>query len=202
MSRVFLVVLLVLGCHVCTFAASTGFEDLPTPGFVASGMTFTSGGIDFAVMPLPNDSGIQTSANGLAGGTGLELALLNSIGVSVLLPSTVASAEFQFGSYHPFSTLVVNGAALNSSLELSTANGQTLGGVSIAVTLSPPQPSGELGTVTLTGPINSLVIGGTELWIDNFSYAVPEPHALVACGAAAFWLSAASRSCRKRSQRI
>jgi hypothetical protein len=50
-----------------------------------------------------------------------------------------------------------------------TAAPAILGGVRVGVTSSPvPPPTlGKMGTVTLTGPIQTLRIGGQEFWIDS-----------------------------------
>lgn len=58
----------------------------------------------------------------------------------------------------------VNGSPIFAG-ELSAAP-NPIGGVNIAIT-SVPAPGGKKGTVTLTGTVRTLQIGGQEFWIDN-----------------------------------
>ncbi len=64
-------------------AITTEFEDLPANGVYATGTTFSSGGLNFKVVPFPA-SGVQIGVDGLgkASGQGQELLFGRSVSSS------------------------------------------------------------------------------------------------------------------------
>ncbi len=73
----------------------------------------------------------------------------------------------------PNTGLIINGVATSLDLGFERLNGSSIGGVMISTVVTMPF---EQGVLTLDGPINSFVIGGVELWIDDVSITVvPEP---------------------------
>lgn len=76
----------------------------------------------------------------------------------------VRLAFLDLGGYE---NLSINGSPIKVG-EL-TAAPPVIAGVSVAVSSAPlpPPMSGKTGTLTLTGPVQTLLIGGQELWIDE-----------------------------------
>ena len=85
--------------------------------------------------------------------------------------------EFDFSAVAPVNGVTLQFLDLGGSEDLSI-NGSaphvgeigaapaSIGGVSVAVTTT-PVAGGRIGTLTLTGPIKTLRIGGQEFWIDD-----------------------------------
>ena len=72
--------------------------------------------------------------------------------------------KFEFLDGAPIEeNLSVNGSMFIGDIASAPAS---LGGVNISVSTT-PVPGGKTGTVTLTGPVKTLRVGGRELWIDN-----------------------------------
>ncbi len=161
-------------------AITTQFEDLPANGVFASGTLFSSGGLNFKVVPFPA-TGISMGVDsfGKASGSGQELSFSRSVGVEFQLPSVASEIDFLFGDYFSDSTgeyvggqLIVNG--FTSGRGMPPLDDTTLGGVHIAV--KPVNVTGGVtGRLTLTGPIQSLTVGSTSFYIDDLTVTVPEP---------------------------
>jgi hypothetical protein len=161
-------------------AAFTDFADLPANAKYNVGQVIVSKGIELSVVGFIN---LENPA--ITGGGGSGLRSLNvGPGVSFLLPAGVNEISFDY----------IDGAALRLAISgvqpatyrgqggtphhagFSFLNGTTLGGVDVSTTTVYSNISSERGVLTLRGPIDSLVIAGSELIIDNVS-VVPEPHA-------------------------
>lgn len=91
------------------------------------------------------------------------------VGVSLSMPPMASQVAFKFAQGN-WNGLTINGQSTSSSVTIKHINGILLGGVSVAVVSS---PSLNYGSVTLTGPIETLTIGGIELWVDDLSITAP-----------------------------
>jgi hypothetical protein len=76
----------------------------------------------------------------------------------------VSQVQFEFLDLGGSENVSVNGSPIFAGDIASTPG--TLGGVNVTVT-SAPVPSGKKGTVTFTGAVSRLRIGGQEFWIDQ-----------------------------------
>ncbi len=89
------------------------------------------------------------------------------------LGGPVTSASFHYADFGGDENLVINGTVIELSDFVATP--AVVAGVNVFALWS-PIAGGTKGTVTLTGPISSLAIGGQELGIDDVSFQyVPEP---------------------------
>lgn len=79
-------------------------------------------------------------------------------------PTRVSLRFLDLGGYE---NLAVNGSPIHVG-ELAAAP-SPLGGVAVAVSTAPlpPPANGKTGTLKLSGPVQTLRIGGQELWIDK-----------------------------------
>jgi hypothetical protein len=119
-----------------------------------AGTAFNRAYIDFAPVAFSPGQSLRTNnINLLFDFTGLAFK-----------PSKVIVSYLDLGGYE---NLAVNGSGIYAG-EL-TAAPPFLGGATVTVTSSPlpPPRSGKTGTVTIRGAVQSLLIGGQELWIDN-----------------------------------
>jgi hypothetical protein len=119
--------------------------------FVGGGGTFNVALIDVA--PVPFGSGQSLRTNNI----NVKFDFSN-LGVAV------SQVQFEFLDIGGFKNLSVNGSPVFAG-ELGAAP-SPIGGVNIAVAVS-PVAGGTTGVVTLTGSIQTLRVGGQELWIDN-----------------------------------
>jgi len=71
--------------------------------------------------------------------------------------------QFEFLDAGGSENLSVNGDPFVGDISAAPS---TLGGVNISLSTT-PAPGGRKGTVTLTGVVNQLMVGGQEFWIDN-----------------------------------
>ena len=173
MGRLLLsVILAVTLFNCCSAAFLTNFDDLPltTPETrYAPGSSFTSAGIKFTVVPYPYNVPVSVTNRNYAKGGGNEIGMGGGVGVSLSLPPMASQVAFKFAQVN-WNGLTINGQSTSGSVTIKHINGILLGGVSVAVVSS---PSLNYGSVTLTGPIETLTIGGIELWIDDLSITAP-----------------------------
>jgi hypothetical protein len=171
---VFSVALALTAINCCSAAYLTNFEDLPlstTPATrFAPGSAFTSSGIKFTVVPYPYSYSVSVADRDYAKGGGKELWMGAGVGVSVSMPPMASQVAFKFAQGNPWNGLSINGQSTSRPLTIKDMNGISLGGVSVAVVSS---PSVNYGSVTLTGLIESLTIGGMELSVDDLSITAP-----------------------------
>jgi len=121
---------------------------------IAGPLVFNRAYIDNAPFPFGSGQSIRTN--------NINLHFdFTALGFRV---SRVKLAFLDLGGYENFA---VNGSPIKVG-EL-TALPPALAGVGIAVSSSPLPPplSGKTGSVTLTGQVQTLLIGGQELWIDE-----------------------------------
>lgn len=139
------------------------FEDLGGKE-LNPGDSFTEGSTTVTVTDFDGVSGsVQSSGGNLAGGSGAE-AGLQKAGLSI---DNICSGSitFNFGQADRGVELSVNGDSILAN-DLDELDGLTIGGT--AVSVSAGDVNGVLtGTVTITGPVESIVIGGQEIYIDD-----------------------------------
>ena len=176
------------------------FEDVPLPSPLG---TYSQTGLDWFVTSnvkvtldtfYYNPTGSTSTGTGAnaddrvfaslpsmnyAGGTGIAMNTnnVNLVFIDPEVPSEpVDQVSFLWGEYGGNVNLEINGDLFRD--EDFTLLGPTLGGASVSVVSlgPPPDHSGELGEVTVTGVIKSFKVGGQELWIDNVkgSPEIPE----------------------------
>jgi hypothetical protein len=151
-------------------AQFTDFEDLTLSTNYPVGSTFTSNGLSFKVVKFgSNGVAAQVGNFGYAGGGGKEMWLGNTVGLDFQLAGPASRVSMQFGTFCCQTGVVVNGVASALSGDLNALNGMNFGGVAVSAS-----EANSRGTMELTGPINSLIVGGTEFAIDNVR-VVPEP---------------------------
>lgn len=97
-------------------------------------------------------------------GTGLDLNL-NNISVDIEFERTPDTIFLQFGDLGGQHKLNINGNVQTLN-DLHSLNGQTIGGVNIAVEAD-TNGHNWYGIIGFAGNLNQLSIGGQELWIDN-----------------------------------
>jgi hypothetical protein len=173
MVRPLITLILSLSATSCIAALFTGFEDLqlttPTTRYT-TGRSFGSEGIKFTVVPYPDKLPVSVTGSNYAKGGGKELYMGGGVGVAISIPPQTTSIGFKFGQYNPYNGLTINGQSTSRQLSIKYMDGITLGGVAVSVVSS---PSLAYGTVTLTGVIETLTIGGTELAIDDLAITAP-----------------------------
>jgi len=172
---------LVLVLTTCITAQTLDFEDLtlgdtydPNPATLDPD-SFITGGIPVTVNDFVFSGGGTTSTGftevengGQAGGSGNELEV-NNVNLDFNFGGPVQSVGITFGEFGGNINFEVNGDFHN--VENFQALPGTIGGATY--TVSPTSVSGSM--MTVQGAINSLSIGGQELWIDDVRYVVPEP---------------------------
>ena len=151
------------------------FEDLADGTEYAVGDTFTDSGVTVTVAEffwLPSGSTAEgyawVSAGGQAGGSGLEVYPMNA-NLDFDLGGTWSGLQMKFGDSGGNKNLEVNGEFRNVD-SLMELDGQVVGGVLVLV----QDDGGQLGTLTLAGPVSSFMIGGQEMFIDDVCPLPPE----------------------------
>lgn len=157
------------GEPVSVGAAGVDFADLTANTTYIVGNSFVDSDVPMTVDLFTLLNGQTTEGgnarvddNQAAGGSGLDLAL-NNVNIEFDLDRSVSVLTVQYGYFGGNVNLRINDA-LGNEADFLALNGQTLGGVTVAVS----QPAGQpLGSLTLTGKIDRVAIGGQELWIDD-----------------------------------
>jgi len=162
---------LFIGHITPSHAVVVDFEDLIVGDRYVLGDTFTTNGVDISVGDFQWGNSVwcsTVSGCGFAevdefqnsGGTGNDLGV-NNVSVAFNFGS-VNGLSLLYGEYGGNLNITINGEFKNFNA-FSDIDGTTIGGVSIsAIDLG-----GGLGTLILSGVVNSFSIGGQELWIDN-----------------------------------
>ncbi len=119
--------------------------------FQGGGGTFNVASIDAALVPFGLGQSMRVN------NINLEFDF-SAIGFT---PSEVRFEFLDLGGFENFS---VNGSPILAG-ELSSVP-SSIGGVNISVSTT-PVAGGQIGTVTLTGAVQKLRVGGQEFWIDN-----------------------------------
>jgi hypothetical protein len=152
----------------------TGFEALTESTTYTIGSTFRSGPAEFAVQPFTWSDGRMTQdgfatvdpARSLAGGTGLEVQV-NNVLLAIGFGGPLSSLSLPFGEYGGNVNLEVNGDLHNVD-DFAELSGSSIGGAQLTVVAGPQDG---LGTISLEGTIQTVAIGGQELWIDDVAGA-------------------------------
>ncbi|HEX6962707.1 MAG TPA: hypothetical protein VF175_12620 [Lacipirellula sp.] len=171
MKRLIFAFVLMLAPAERCLAISTQFEDLVAATQYAVGSSFTSGGIRFDVLSYPYSFPLRVGTNNYAGGSGHELWMGSGVGVQIAIPPATSQVSFKFGQYHSDNGLRINGVESPWRTNIRQLDGTTLGGV--AVTVEDTSQIRPIGTVTLTGAISSLFVGGVEFAIDDLDITAP-----------------------------
>ena len=136
------------------------------------GDVFTDSGATMTVEPFQWSNSNWTSGGqaliddaGMAGGTGQELGT-NNVNVNVGFPVTPNVVHLRFGEYGGNLNLEVNGDFQNFG-NMAEIHNTMIGGALATVTNG---FGDDTGTLMLSGEINSLAVGGQELWVDNICY--------------------------------
>lgn len=171
------------------------FEDIPgASGGV--GATLTSGGVDMELQDY-----LWPGGTVFGGGTAtVDTHPVTVIGSGNMLYPNNINVLFDFaGTIGQQSQVSIDyadlggnvnfhvnpsagGAIINvSDFSDPTINGATINGVSVSVTTTTGVGSDNWGTITLTGPVDQVLIGGQESFFDDIR-AVPEPGSLALLG--------------------
>jgi hypothetical protein len=121
--------------------------------WVGGGGTFNTARIELPPRPFGNGQTIRTNNINLD---------FNFAGIGFL----ASRVTLEFLDMGGFENLSVNGQPVPIYAGELTAVPNSIAGVSISVA-STPLSGGKKGTVALTGPVNTLRVGGQELWLDN-----------------------------------
>jgi hypothetical protein len=150
------------------------FEDLTLGTMFAKHTDFVSNGVtlsgeEYIVFPGGPASffgWIVVDDRNMAGGTGLEVRT-DSAPLSVNAPLPLSGLSMKFGHFgQEYVNFNLNGAFLVIPT-LEDVNGQTVGGVEVDVVFN-GRPGNSSGELTLSGPIQSVQIGGGgTFWIDD-----------------------------------
>jgi hypothetical protein len=148
----------IMAESVCVFTVASNcvdFEELPLNREYVEGDTFSSSGFQIRI----NDGTVRVGDEALAGGSGKELFLNNGyISFNFDPPITNLTLRYyQVSLATPFSEIVVNDIAWNGSL-LDSADGTIINEVHVS--------AGD-GILGLDGTIHAVIIGGSDLVIDD-----------------------------------
>jgi hypothetical protein len=145
------------------------FEDLVLGTQFSSGDIITTAGVKVYVREFMWSNGTVTPSGfakvengGMAGGSGNELAI-NNINLAFEFPSTIQDFILLFGEYGGNLNIEINGVFHNFE-DFKDIDGMNLGGVGISVQGG---LGNDMGVLELTGPIDVLMVGGQELFIDH-----------------------------------
>ena len=151
------------------------FESLPLDATYKVDDTFVNGGNTVTLKSFEwsngdsTDKGTAFVQNGnLAGGLGQEMFVTN-IQLSFVLDETVSSLLMQFGEYGGNLNIEINGDFRNFQ-DFADIHNATIGQTNVTVSRSTVQ-GGEIGQLSVDGPIESFSIGGQELFIDDLCYS-------------------------------
>ena len=161
-------------------AAFTDFDDLPHLSRYFLGDTINSNGLLFDTVDLGTFPGGATAVDeriarpsntyNSAGGTGVYLSFTRFGLDFPLLPGTKHVSLLYGVHTSNAATIILNGETANPTNGFIDLNGTTLGGVSITAAV------GTAGyELQLNGPLNSLIVGGTEFTMDDVTIGIPEP---------------------------
>ena len=150
------------------------FEDMPAAGVYGVGATFTADNTglqaQFTGEPFTWSGGGVTAAghtsvdhSNHAGHVGQDM-MVNNILVDIDFGATVDGVVMNFGEFGGNLNLEINGDFRNFN-NFQDVNGLNIGGVNVNVVGG--GFGNDVGRLALSGSINSLKVGGQELWIDH-----------------------------------
>ena len=130
--------------------------------FVTSRMTVSVGQFVLSNGAPAGGSAAVVTAQGRAGGYGNELQI-NNVSLNFYFDSLPNGVSILFGEYGGNLNITINGEFVNFE-NFADINGRVIGGVMTSVL----NGNGKgIGFLNLSGEINTLSVGGQELWIDN-----------------------------------
>jgi hypothetical protein len=145
------------------FGAPAG-QTSGTVAFAANGITVSVADFELGGSTVFNSATIDSAPPALGSGQALRVNNINLVVDFSALSFAVGEVRFDFLDLGGIENLSVNGAS--TFVGEFTSAPPTLGGVTISVTAS-PVVGGTRGTVVLSGAVQTLRVGGQELWIDN-----------------------------------
>lgn len=156
-------------------AAFTDFSDLTFNDKFYLGQTIHSQDLSFEVVGFLVDDvsvivGGDSSGNPKIGFGGMGLDFQLALGVQAI--------SFLYDIDSDDNGMVINGVGTSLTDTFTDLDGLTVGGVLITITPRTQFPQEE-GMVFLAGPINSFIVGGLELSIDDVTVRVPEASSLL-----------------------
>ncbi|MBT3377501.1 MAG: hypothetical protein HN742_33070 [Lentisphaerae bacterium] len=144
------------------------FEDLTLATQYVVGDTFTTCGADVTAAAFQWSNGLWTSDGyaqvdnqGFAGGSGQDM-WANNITLEIDFGSPVPGIIMRYGEHGGNLNIEINGT-FQEFEDFADIDGTVIGGSYVAV----QNVVGDLGELTVAGPVNSFAIGGQELWIDD-----------------------------------
>ena len=154
------------------------FEELDPNGVWSQGESFTvvaDGGATATVTPGPfthsngdvtNDGVVSTRTDNFAN----QSLRLGNATAAFQFDRAIGGLALAFADEGGNTNLRINGLLQNVP-NLTALDGQTIGGVSVAVN----QVTDNIGLLTLLGNINDFAIGGQEFWFDNLLITERDP---------------------------
>jgi hypothetical protein len=160
MTRRLLTAILFASICAAAQANTANFNTLTAGTSYAPSSLFSNGGLDFDVL-FGLDNVNVAAASGLVNPsfTGNYLNLKSNTGLNINLPTGGSQIQFDF-IQNISGALVINGGFLDNSQIPATINGVTV--VHLLGSKTSPW-----GSITASGNINSFVIVGTQLLVDN-----------------------------------
>jgi len=141
-------------------------------GYAPGDWAFNEGGIDVSVVDFETSGVVLFNEMEVVPGFGplgpVQVMSINNIGQFFDLgPLGITTSEvtFEYIDFGGTENLAINGSVLQIG-DLHSFSGLTLGGVLVDVFAS-PYGGGIFGDVTLTGNVQTLQVGGQELWMDD-----------------------------------
>jgi len=136
--------------------------------FTDSGATITVQSFQWSNSKWTTDGYAVIENDGLAGGSGQEI-WVNNVNLDFDFGSPCSGISLLFGEYGGNLNIEINGDFRNFE-DFVDINGATIGGVNVVVVNG---FGNDKGSLKLSGTINSLVIGGQELCIDDVCPGAP-----------------------------
>lgn len=152
-----------------------GFEDLAVGTLYTVGNSLTTSGTPVFVQAFQWSNGIWTGRGsahilgaGMAGGSGHEINV-NNCTLFFDFPLPPDRLDLLYGEYGGNLNIKINGDFRNFE-DFTDIHGIRIGGVDVEVT----KIGTDQGSLSLIGTINTLAIGGQELYLDEFQW----PHSI------------------------
>lgn len=184
----FLVLLLVAILFAQNARATViDFEDLTLGATYNVGDSFTTSGVVITAEQFQWSNGTwyaggyaRVENGGLADGAGNELHT-NNINLNFDFGIILTGLALQYGEFGGNLNININGSFVNFE-NFDNIDNTTIGGVSV-FTLDTGTPGDSSGAMFAVGEIETFVLGGQELWLDNVvASPIPEPATLALFG--------------------
>lgn len=158
----------------CAGMSCIDFEELTVRVPYGEGEGFSEDGVIMTVGKFNNASGgfVAADDNLRANHAGNDL-LLNDAKLDFLI-DCATHLSLYYGHFGGDIHLEVNGEPISHTGPLSNLSGSTIGGVLVTIRHMSVN-GGEQGVLVLEGTIQSISIGGQELWIDHVCFTPCQP---------------------------